>query len=183
MKLVLVYTFTSSYVTSDTSLFGWGLGVGIMCMISTGKAEFSKLNAAMNETAKVVDELKAELHKRKSSQNLQVSGCASEAMLTRHTTSYKNDHPDHKTGPNDVKSFSSPLMNDVECASSVLTEEPAPGMQEMDQLEAELEFELQKLPWCTLDASSNQEGSKALIEVNIFVISTLLIHWVYLENV
>ncbi|EXC16256.1 hypothetical protein L484_024430 [Morus notabilis] len=150
--------------SNDTSLFGWGLGVGIMYMVSTGKAEFCKLNAAMNETAKVVDELKAELHKRKSSQNLQVSGCASEAMLTRHTTSYKDDHPDHKTGPNDIKSFSSPSMNDVECASSVLTEEPAPGMQEMDQLEAELEFELQQLPWCTLDASSNQEGSKALIE-------------------
>lgn len=155
--------------SNDTSLFGWGLGVGIMYMMSTGKVEFGRLNAAVSETAKVVNELKAELHKRKSSPSVQVPGCARPAILAHHTTSYEVGHPDlnesrtNKIAPNDVKCF-----NDGECASSVLTEEPAPGMQEMDQLEAELELELQKLPWCTLDAS-NQEGSNALVETELSV--------------
>ena len=38
------------------------------------------------------------------------------------------------------------MINDAECPSSVLTEETDPQVLEMDQLKAELAFELQKLP-------------------------------------
>ncbi|PON69248.1 POLAR LOCALIZATION DURING ASYMMETRIC DIVISION AND protein [Parasponia andersonii] len=157
--------------SNDASLFGWGLGVGIMYMMSAGKVEFSKLNAAMGETAKVVQELKTELRKRKSSRNLPVAICASEVISSPHTASCKDAPPDldksrtNKIDPSDIKSFS-PIITDGECASSVLTEEPGSEGQEMDQLEAELELELQKLPWCTIEAS-NKDGSRDMIETEI----------------
>ena len=145
-------------------------------MMSAGKAEFSRLNTAMSATAKVVQELKLEIHKRKSSQDLQVSGCVNDAGFYHDTTTHKDSHHNlnestaNKIGSNEIKSFSPLLINDVECASSVLTDEPAPGMQEMDQLEAELEFELQKLPWCAMEVS-NQEDSRDLLEVSLLALS------------
>ncbi|XP_075510121.1 uncharacterized protein LOC142546337 [Primulina tabacum] len=57
-----------SCVSKDNS-FGLGVGVGIMYMMSAGKAEINKLNCAMDETAKTVQELKAEISRRASSGN------------------------------------------------------------------------------------------------------------------
>ncbi|WCJ34557.1 hypothetical protein M5689_015860 [Euphorbia peplus] len=112
--------------SKDDSLFGWGLGVGIMYMMSAGKAEISKLSTAMDETSKVVQELKTELYKRKSSQM---------------------DAGSNNLSRNSIKVSGISINDDVECPSSVLTEEPEPQLLEMDQLEAELATELQKLPW------------------------------------
>ncbi|XP_062117185.1 uncharacterized protein LOC133831041 [Humulus lupulus] len=157
----------SSSSSNDTSLFGWGLGVGIMYMMSAGRVEFSKLNTAMSETAKVVEQLKTEIHKRKFSPNLEVAGGACEVI-----SNHNDSHPDlnkssriEQLGPNDINNFN-PMIIDGECGSSALTEEPEPGVQEMDQLEKELEFELQKLPWCTVEAS-DFEDSIDLVETEI----------------
>ncbi|BFG36017.1 hypothetical protein CerSpe_222910 [Prunus speciosa] len=156
--------------SADTSLFSWGLNVGIMYMMSAGKAEINKLNTAMDETARIVHELKSELHKRKSPQKLQASGSASEDSMNDQTTSYKLTHPglnkssSENRGSNDMRISSFPV-SDGECASSVLTEEqePEPEVMDMDQLEAELESELQKLPWCITEAP-RQEGLSNLGE-------------------
>lgn len=40
------------------------------------------------------------------------------------------------------------IVEEAECSSCVLTEEQLPEAFEMDQLEAELETEFQKIPWC-----------------------------------
>ncbi|KAJ6699130.1 POLAR LOCALIZATION DURING ASYMMETRIC DIVISION AND PROTEIN [Salix purpurea] len=85
---------------TESSLFGRGLDVGIMYMMSAGKAEI------------------------KSPNDMELCG------LTV-------------------------VADDVECPSSVLTEEPEPAVLEMDQLEAELESELQKLPWSSTETSGH----------------------------
>ena len=51
-------------------------------MMSAGKTEISKLNTAMDETAKVVQELKVELSKRKSSHNRQLWISKTEVITT-----------------------------------------------------------------------------------------------------
>ncbi|KAK9289972.1 hypothetical protein L1049_008134 [Liquidambar formosana] len=153
---------SGSCSSKDNSLFGWGLGVGIMYMMSAGKAEISKLNASMDETAKVVQDLKCELYKRKSSRNLQFSSSASEVTTTPKRNKGMHSQPaltkssPENRDPNNIKVSGFSVTDDGECASSVLTEEPEPELLEMDQLEAELESELQKLPWCTTEASSNE---------------------------
>ncbi|KAH7513237.1 hypothetical protein FEM48_Zijuj12G0175800 [Ziziphus jujuba var. spinosa] len=153
-------------------LFNWGLGLGIMCMLSARKAEISKLNIPMGETATILQELKAELHKRKSSCSLHVSSSAGEVIANSQPTSWKYIQTRlHKScadnqGPNDVKICSFPTVDDGECLSSLITEEPETEVQEMDQLEEELESELQKLPWCTVEGP-HQEGLKDLIKAEI----------------
>lgn len=148
-------TKCGSSSSKDSTLFGWGLNVGIMYMMSAGKVEINKLNTAMDETARIVQELKSELHKRKSPQNLQVSGSAGEANTTSCTLTQPelNKSSTENRGPSHMKMSSFTVSEDGECASSVLTEEqePHPEVMDMDQLEAELESELQKLPWCAMD--------------------------------
>ncbi|GFZ11143.1 hypothetical protein Acr_22g0005410 [Actinidia rufa] len=45
------------------------------------------------------------------------------------------------------------VTEDGECASSILTEEPQHEAFDIESLEAELESELLKLPWCSTEAS------------------------------
>lgn len=141
----------SCYTPSDGSLFGSGLRFGIMYMMSAGKSEISKLNKTLDETAKVVQELNSELHRRKSSHMRKVSDSidGNEVML-RKTSSEVRD-----TG---ARISSLPAASDGgECGSSALTEESGQPVPEIEQLEAELELELQKLPRCTLDSRSPEE--------------------------
>ncbi|RZC70374.1 hypothetical protein C5167_033499 [Papaver somniferum] len=56
-----------SFSSNGDPSFGWGIGLGIMCMISAGKAEINKMNEAIEETAKVVSNLNSVLSKRKLS--------------------------------------------------------------------------------------------------------------------
>ena len=148
---------------TESSLFGWGLGVGIMYMMSAGKTEISKLNMAVDETAKVVQELKTELYKRKSFHHLHISGPASKADAksrknnSKHTQLALNKSNTQNVDPNDFKISGVPVIDDGGYASSVLTEEPEPRLLEMDELEAEFESELQKLPWCIMEASQQEE--------------------------
>ncbi|MBA0776728.1 hypothetical protein Gotri_011686 [Gossypium trilobum] len=152
-------------LSSYSSVFRWGLGFGIMYMMSAGRAEIDKLNSAMDETAKVVQELKTTLCKRKSSCNLHASSSASEVAASSKKFSGKNSqlllrksgtgNRDH----NETKVCSLPVFDGGEYASSVLTEEPEPELEvvEMDQLEAELELELQKLSETEVSAKSLHE--------------------------
>ncbi|KAB2035152.1 hypothetical protein ERO13_D04G115000v2 [Gossypium hirsutum] len=154
-----------AFPSKDSSVFRWGLGFGIMYMMSAGRAEIDKLNSAMDETAKVVQELKTTLCKRKSSCNLHASSSASEVAASSKKFSGKNSqlllrksgtgNRDH----NETKVCSLPVFDDGEYASSVLTEEPEPELEvvEMDQLEAELELELQKLSETEVSAKSLHE--------------------------
>lgn len=57
---------------SDKS-FGKGVGLGVMYMMLAGNAEITKLNSAMNETIKTVQELNAEISRRQSSHNVNAS--------------------------------------------------------------------------------------------------------------
>ncbi|XP_059427962.1 uncharacterized protein LOC132161789 isoform X1 [Corylus avellana] len=158
--------------SKENSIFGWGLGVGIMYMMSAGKVEISKLNTAMDETAKVVQELKTELCKRKSSPHLHSPGSASEVDgKSKKNRSKKTQSTKFGAGnrdPDDIKVSDLPVIDDGECTSSVLTEEPEPRVLEIDQLEAELESELQKLPWSITEASHQEEMKVNLGEFSQF---------------
>lgn len=120
-------------------------------MMSAGKSEISRLNAAMDKTAKVVKELKTELHRRKSSQNMQNLSSAKECYggsrrpMSMHIK--LANKLEENTELNDVQTSLLPGADDGEYLSSVPSEEPGREVKEMNQLEAELEYELEKLPW------------------------------------
>ncbi|KAG8648526.1 hypothetical protein MANES_08G004904v8 [Manihot esculenta] len=138
--------------SKDSSLFGCGLGIGIMYMMSAEKAEISKLSNAIDETAKTVKELRTELYKRRSTKVAAISKDLSsnnELEFYRAGTGHNND-------PKVIKVYGIPMIDDVERPSSGLTEEPEPQLLEMDQLEAELASELQKLPWSYPEASGHE---------------------------
>ena len=137
---------------AESSLFGRGLGVGIMYMMSAGKAEISKLSTAMDETSKIIHELRTELYKRKSTQ----LATSSENISTEQMQLVVNRISVVDRDPNDMKLCGLTMADDVECPSSVLTEEPEPAVLEMDQLEAEFESELQKLPWSSTETSGHE---------------------------
>ncbi|RDY07123.1 hypothetical protein CR513_08796, partial [Mucuna pruriens] len=145
----------------DDSLFGWGLCFGIMCMMSDGKAEINKLNKTMDETAKLVQELKSEIDRRKSSHSLEnldaVGDDAMNVCKIRGRDEVMLKNTDSELTDTNVKIWSPGVNDGGECGSSVLTEEPEPQVLEMDQLEAELEFELQKLSGCTTDGPCHEE--------------------------
>ncbi|XP_023744967.1 protein POLAR LOCALIZATION DURING ASYMMETRIC DIVISION AND REDISTRIBUTION [Lactuca sativa] len=145
-----------SFDVKDKSSFGWGVGVGIMYMMSAGKAEIDKLNTAVDETAKVVQELKNEIFKRKSSRNSEIK-----RTLNQKLVDIKWDQSVLEKSPmenNDIESYNFPATDD---AISMITEEPHQEVTEMDQLEAELESELLKLHISKSqdhDLESNQSG-------------------------
>ncbi|KAJ7976993.1 POLAR LOCALIZATION DURING ASYMMETRIC DIVISION AND protein [Quillaja saponaria] len=158
------------FSSQDNSLFGWGLGVGIMYMMSTGKAEISKLNKAINETAAVVQELKSELSRRKSSHNQKIFSSVYNVNISSGVVSVKNtesmlNNCNTRVIDSNKKVTSLPGSDDGGCGSSVLTEEPDWQALEMDRLEAELESELQKLPWCSMEAPCNEEMRLNLHEI------------------
>ncbi|XP_028079491.1 uncharacterized protein LOC114281247 isoform X3 [Camellia sinensis] len=155
--------------SKDNSTFSWGLGVGIMCMMSAGKAEISRLNTAVDETTKVVQELKTEFSRRKSSRNLQVSSSKTEISTSPYKTRGKHTEPIPQSSTenrDNVQDSGVFVTEDGECASSVLTEEPQQEVLEMDRLEAELESELQKLPWCSTEASGFEGKISDICEFN-----------------
>ncbi|KAL0426391.1 UNVERIFIED_CONTAM: hypothetical protein Slati_2813900 [Sesamum latifolium] len=149
------------FAVADNS-FGWGVGVGIMYMMSAGKAEISRLNCAMDETAKIVQELKAEITSRKTAS---LAGNEAETNKRQTEGGPLFTKPDIKSKYK-IKAFGPSLMEEGECAINVLTAEQRPEVLEMDQLEAELESELQKLPWCAT-TSSGSEGRPDISEASL----------------
>ncbi|CAN6470855.1 unnamed protein product [Victoria cruziana] len=155
---------TSSF-SPDNNFFSWGMSMGAMFMASVGKHEMDKLSVALDETGKLIHELKAELHTRKSMRNSQPSsgkcvvlpckkevfGCAAipckeEDLLTEtHMMREEFREKEKCLGP---VSASTPAQDggcDCDCASSILTEESPQRILEMRELEAELESELEKI--------------------------------------
>lgn len=133
-------------------------------MMSAGKAEISKLSNAMDETAKTVKELRTELYKRRSAKVAAISKDLSsnnELEFYRAGTGHNND-------PKAIKVSGIPMIDDVECPSSGLTEEPEPQLLEMDQLEAELASELQKLLWSYPEASGHEGVEPNMDKVSLF---------------
>ncbi|XAR69048.1 hypothetical protein NMG60_11000501 [Bertholletia excelsa] len=146
-----------SCISKGNSFFSWGLGVGIICMMSAGKTEISRLNLAMDETAKAVQELKTELYRRKSSLTMQISSPKTKINSNTRRVGGKNTEnmPQSGTENRDMV-LDSGFLETEECeyATSILTEEPQPEVLEIDRLEAELESELQKLSSCSIEASA-----------------------------
>lgn len=148
-----------SCTSKGNSLFGYGLGIGMMCMISAGKSEINRLNTTMDETAKAVEELKAEISRRKVAHNLRAS-------KNKGDMDGKNDREcgiraiaESTNGNRNIyRVLDLQVAEEGECASSVVTEEPQPEVMEMDQLEAELESELLKLPWCATEDTDLDGG-------------------------
>lgn len=150
-------------------------------MMSTGKAEINKLNKTMDEIAASVQELKSEPNRRKSSRahlildsdgNIDMNSCKmsgrhDEVMLKKTNGRFRGT---------DVKIWSPSVNDGGECGSSTLTEEPEPQVLQMDQLEAELEFELQKLSGCSSDSPCHEEIRPKLYEVNFFGILSYVCH-------
>lgn len=124
--------------SKGNSFFSWGMNVGIMYMMSTGKAEISRLNHAMNETARVVQGLKSEISRRKAIDQFDVTN--SIAVLEAAQMNHR--------------------VPDAEGASSVLTEDQQHEGMEIDQLEAELETELQKLPFSAREGQRDTSEPK-----------------------
>lgn len=144
-------------------------------MMSAGKAEINKLNVTVDETAKVVRELKSELYKRKYSRHVQagkaresseISSCNTiQPEIDRSSTDFRRS--------SEVRNYTLSMFDDGECESSVLTEEPDPEIHEMDQLEAELATELEKLPWCSTEVSYQAGATTDLEKVVVLPVTCL----------
>ncbi|KAF5953845.1 hypothetical protein HYC85_006701 [Camellia sinensis] len=131
--------------------------------------ELSRLNTAVDETTKVVQELKTEFSGRKSSRNLQVSSSKTEISTSPYKTRGKHTEPipQSSTENRDSVQDSGVFVTEKgECASSVLTEEPQQEVLEMDRLAAELESELQKLLGCSTEASGFEGKISDICEFN-----------------
>ncbi|XP_058215461.1 protein POLAR-like 1 isoform X2 [Rhododendron vialii] len=166
-----IYMTSALLCVLDNSVFSWGLGVGLMYMMSTGKAEIGRLNTAMDETAKVVQELKTELHKRKSSRSLQFSS-STNTSAKLDIIGGRNSNPVSESSAenrDNVHDSGFLLTEEGGSASSVLTDEPRQEVVEMDRLEAELESELQKLPWCSTEASGADGRISDICEIDTSV--------------
>uniref|UniRef100_A0A199U9S8 Uncharacterized protein n=1 Tax=Manihot esculenta TaxID=3983 RepID=A0A199U9S8_MANES len=95
----------------------------------------------MDETAKTVKELRTELYKRKSAKVAAIS----KDLSSNNELEFYKAGTGHNNDSKVIKASGIPMIDDVECPSSGLIEEPEPQLLEMDQLEAELASELQKL--------------------------------------
>ncbi|GMP50543.1 hypothetical protein CsSME_00017117 [Camellia sinensis var. sinensis] len=131
--------------------------------------KLSRLNTAVDETTKVVQELKTEFSGRKSSRNLQVSSSKTEISTSPYKTRGKHTEPIPQSSTenrDNVQDSGVFVTEKGECASSLLTEEPQQEVLEMDRLEAELESELQKLLGCSTEASGFEGKIPDICEFN-----------------
>ncbi|KAJ8542196.1 hypothetical protein K7X08_017062 [Anisodus acutangulus] len=133
-----------SCASKDNSFFDYGLGIGMMCMMSAGKSEINR--------RKVVHDLRASNNKAEIDE--------------------KNDSNENR---NIYRALDRQMAEEGECGSSVVTEEPQPEVMEMDQLEAELESELQKLPWCAITEDMDLNGGRDPSKVPFETPTTIVI--------
>ncbi|KVH90451.1 hypothetical protein Ccrd_007491 [Cynara cardunculus var. scolymus] len=161
-----------SFDVKDKSSFGWGVGVGIMYMMSAGKAEIERLNTAVDETAKVVQELKVEISKRKSSCDLKVERTTNQKRMDTKWDQSVLEKSDMENS--DIEVYGSQMADEGGYASSIVTEEPHQEALEMDQLEAELQSELLKLHVSTAeDLYKPQDLDQAFNQCNGVIPSEL----------
>lgn len=150
----------SLYMSVDSS-FALGFGAGLICMMSA-KSEISKLNTVIDETTKVVKKLQTEVARRKSSRGPDISSFRADGNAnTKRSRNNCSQLLLNRTSSGNIlesRPDSSFRSNEGECGSSCLTEDLQSGVL-MDHLEAELHSELQKLPWCTAEASGPERDS------------------------
>ncbi|RAL45223.1 hypothetical protein DM860_014633 [Cuscuta australis] len=132
--------------SKGNSIFGWGVGIGMMCMMSAQRGEINELNIAIAETSKAVEELKDQISQRRTSKP-GLGTIISEDETSKLVKSCAENHDDDK------RIFAFPVSEEGEYASSVLTDEMHPDAMEMNLLQAELQSELQKLHGCVSDGS------------------------------
>jgi len=135
-----------------------------------GKAEVSELTKTMNAMAKIVEELKSEIIIKKSPHSRQVLDFGLECSnMSDKDEEIKLKKTKSELRDTDSEFWCLPLMDNGECESSALTEDLDSLVPDMDQLEAELEFELQKLPGDSADTNFHEETRSKLYEVIFFV--------------
>lgn len=143
---------------SDGTLFSWGLCMGMVYTMSAGRANIEKVSATVDEIAKVVEELKFELFKKRS------SSCSMESRSEDANDEHSQRGIDQiRMGLRDSNKAFDPLVSvGGEYASSVLSEEADadPKIQSMEEMEAELEAELQKLHWSPMEAGDKSTLSQ-----------------------
>ncbi|VFQ84186.1 unnamed protein product [Cuscuta campestris] len=132
--------------SKGNSIFGWGVGIGMMCMMSAQRGEINELNIAMAETSRAVEELKDQISQRRTSKP-GLGTIISEDETSKLVKSCAENHG------GDKRIFAFPVSEEGEYASSVLTDEMHPDAMEMNLLQAELQSELQKLHGCVSDGS------------------------------
>ncbi|CAL0321383.1 unnamed protein product [Lupinus luteus] len=160
-----------SFSSKDDSL-SLALGLSIVYMMSAEKAEINKLHKTMKRIAVSVQELKSDLDTRKQScahKKLDSDGdidLNSRKMRGEHRKVMLEKTNTEIRGTN-AKILSPSVHDSGECGSSALTEEPELQVLEMDQLEAELEFELEKLSGCTIDSPCYEETRPTLDELEV----------------
>lgn len=135
----------------DERLFNFGLGFGVVFMVTSSKKEIEKLRELQEQTERLVKDLKQEVSRRNlsydSSQMLQ----SREDLLSEYRYA-KREIEDTK----DKKVFASQNLSGSlesgisgnECnssAHSIITTESTPEQSGMAQLEAELEAELERM--------------------------------------
>ncbi|XP_031485827.1 uncharacterized protein LOC116254525 [Nymphaea colorata] len=174
---------SSSSFSQEDHLFSWGISMGAMLMASVGKHEMDKLSVALDETGKLIHELKTELHTRKSMRSSNpLSGkcpvipckeesfecavipCKAEGLATEKHMMHEEFHEEEKYL--DPGIASTPAQDGSgDYASSVVTEESPQRTLEMRDLEAELESELEKISWSLAHESS--QPVKGLSKLNL----------------
>lgn len=142
------------YEKSNGALwFSYGVGIGVMFMIASGKCEIDKLTLLLHQTIGLVQELKRQLDERKDylQDSEMHNGCHGENYT------YQQEHPDaaanwklEKDYPNSV---GTPFQAN-ESAVSVITDEPAQQVTGMVEIEAELQAELEYIQMNFLQSNS-----------------------------
>lgn len=133
--------------------FSYGVGIGVMFMIASGKCEIDKLTLLLHQTIGLVQELKRQLDERKDYlQNSEMpKGCHGEIYT------YQQEQPgaaaNWKLEKEYPYSVGTPFQGN-ESGGSVITDEPAQQVTGMVEIEAELQAELEYIQMDFLQASS-----------------------------
>lgn len=133
--------------------FTYGVGIGVMFMIASGKCEIDKLTLLLHQTIGLVHELKRQLDERENSlqNNEMPKGCHGEIYT------YQQEQLDADADWKLEKEYPNPVgtpFQDNESAGSVITDEPAQHVTGMVDPEAELQAELEYIQMDFLHTNS-----------------------------
>lgn len=135
----------------DEQLFNFGLGFGVVFMVTSSKKEIEKLRELQKQTERLVKDLKEEVSRRNFSNDSSQIVQNGEDMLSEHHYA-KREIEDAKDRMASVSQSSSGRLesgiSENGCnssAQSIITTESTPEHSGMAQLEAELEAELERM--------------------------------------
>lgn len=135
----------------DEQLFNFGLGFGVVFMVTSSKKEIEKLRELQKQTERLVKDLKEEVSRRNVSNDSSQIVQNGEDLLSEHHYA-KREIEDAKDRMASVSQSSSGRLesgiSENGCnssAQSIITTESTPEHSGMAQLEAELEAELERM--------------------------------------